>query len=181
MVAFMELTRFKKFLVSLWFVGIVLWIGGSLVRYIIAYDIFEPGTQLELKKNLAEQEILLGVRHFAIGTAYTASGFIVALICWIVLLPSIAKKFKANGWLLMGSVLFAIASVFELILLYMDIQLSTYIFWNFPITFNSYEIQTFFYKRLKNLSFMFVYNWLSIVTILFFIVFKPLTKKGDEN
>lgn len=178
----MDLTKFQKFLVSLWFIGIVLWIGGSLVRYIIAYDIFEPGTQLELKKSFSEKEALLGVRHFAIGTAYTGTGFIIAFLCWLILLPSFAKKFKLQGWLFMGSFLFGIASIFELILFYMDIRLSSYVFWSFPIYFDSYEIQTFFYKRLKNLSFMFVFNWFAIATIIFFIVFRPLTKQRiNEN
>lgn len=173
----MILTKFQKFLVSLWFIGIVLWTGGSLVRYIIAYDIFEPGTQLELKKSLSEKEILLGVRHFAIGTAYTGTGFAVAFLCWLTLLPSFTKKFKLQGWLFMSSVLFGIASIFELILLYMDIRLSSYVFWSSPIDFNSYEIQTFFYKRIKNLSFMFVFNWFAVVVIMFFVVFRPLTKQ----
>lgn len=176
----MNLTKFQKLLISLWLVGIVLWIGGSLVRYIIAYDIFEPGTQLELKKSLSEKEILLGVRHFAIGTVYTGIGFVVAFLCWLALLPSLAKKFKSQGWLFMSSFLFGVASIFELILLYMDIQLSTYIFWGSTLHFNSYEIQTFFYKRIKNLSFMFVFNWFAVATILVFIAFRPLTKHQDD-
>ncbi len=173
----MNLTKFQKLLISLWLVGIVLWIGGSLVRYIIAYDIFEPGTQLELRKSLSEKEILLGVRHFSIGTAYTGTGFAVAFLCWFILLPSFTKKFKLQGWLFMSSVLFGLASIFEFILLYMDIRLSTYIFWAPLLHFNSYEIQTFFYNRIKNLSFMFVFNWFAVATILFFIVFRPLTKQ----
>lgn len=177
----MNLTKFQKLLISLWLVGIVLWIGGSLVRYIIAYDVFEPGTQLELKKSLSEKEILLGVRHFAVGTAYTGTGFVVAFLCWLVLLPSFAKKFKLQGWLFMGSVLFGLASILELILLYMDIRLSIYIFWSSTLHFNSYEIQTFFYKRIKNLSFMFVFNWFAVATILFFIVFRPLTKQQVDE
>ncbi len=178
----MALNRFQKILIFLWSVGIILWIGGSIVRASIVYDIFEPRiNSIAFRDWVTENFALWTVRHFSIGSLYTGIGFVLALVSSISLFPSMKKKFKFEGWLMMSYLLFFLAALSEFFLLYNDIRLGLYVFFNDNLDYYSSEIQTFFHNRFAKLNFLMVYNWLAIFTILFLFVFKPLKKRQNEE
>lgn len=178
----MKLSGFHKFFISLWFIGVILWIGGSIVRTTLAYDLFQAKKKLILKQYFKENDALLTARQYAVGSFYTEFGFVLSFVSAIVLLPTFRKNFRKRGWLLMAYILFSIASIFEFVLMYFDIRLALYIFSGATdLNYNAYEIQQFFVWRLQNLSFLIIYNWLTIVSIIFLIVYGPLTKLESEN
>lgn len=178
----MEIGKFQKFLLAILSIGLVLWIGGSIVRTAIVYDIFEPEYQtLKFRYWVDEKIALLTVRHFAIGSLYTELGFILSLFSTIMLFPKIKNYLKREGWLFMSLVLLLLAFISEAILLYFDIRLGLYIFFNQNISYYSSEVQNFFFKRFIKYNFLIVYNLLAVFTIIFFFVFKPLRKNGETE
>lgn len=178
----MKFTYLQKLFIALWFVGVIIWIGGSIVRTTIGYDLFETQKLLTLKQYYTKNDALITARYFAIGSLYTEVGFIISFISAIVLFPTLRKLFKKKGWLLMSYILFVLASISEFILLFFDIKLSLYIFSGASnLSYNAYEVQKYFQWRLQNLSFLVIYNWLAIFSIIFFIVFSPLARLENED
>lgn len=173
----MEFTKSQKLFIALFFIGLIIWIGGSIVRTTIAYDIFETGENtLKFKFWVDEKIALLTVRHFAIGSLYTSFGFLLAITSFLIISSKLVKYFKSNGWLLMSFILFSISAIFELINIYFDVRLGSYIFFESNLSYFSKEVQTFFYNRLTKYNFSTIYNWLAAFTIIVFMVYKPLKK-----
>lgn len=173
----MEFTKVQKLFISLFFIGVVIWIGGSIVRTAVAYDIYElKENTLQLRYWVDEKIALLTVRHFTIGSLYTSLGFLMSFFSFIAIFSKLTKHFKTNGWLLMSFFLFSLAAISEIILIYFDIRLALYVFLNSNLSYFSNEVQSFFFHRFTKFSFLMVYNWLAIFTIIVFLVFKPLRK-----
>ncbi|MCX7908259.1 MAG: hypothetical protein N2560_01910 [Ignavibacteria bacterium] len=173
----MEVTKTKKLFVALFFIGCIIWIGGSIIRTAIVYDIYEPYEKsLKFRYWVDEKIALMTVRHFSIGALYTAFGFLLTFISFLNLFSWIKTRFKTDGWLLMSVILYILSVISELILLYFDLRLGLYVFFQSNISYFSNEIQTFFFRRFVNYNFLMVYNWLAIFTIIFFLLFKPLKK-----
>lgn len=178
----MRFTNTQKVFISLWFIGVILWIGGSVVQTTLAYDLFQPKKILTLKTFFNESDALINIRNFTVGSVYIQIGFLLAFLSAIVLFPTLKANFRTRGWLLMSYILFTISSIFGLILLYFDIRLSLYIFYGSSnLSYQAYEVQKFFVWRLQNISFMILYNWFAIISIIFLIVFGPLTEIQCEN
>lgn len=178
----MELTKREKSFVSLFFIGIIIWIGGSITRSAIAYDIFELGKQTIVLRPWVDEKIaLITVRNFAVGSIYTIAGFLLSFISFLFLFPKIKSSFKREGWLLISTILYAIAVASEIFLSYYDFRLNLYVFFSSKVNYFSSEIQLFFYDRLRKFSFLIIYNWLAIITIIFFFIFKPLRRNEEQR
>ncbi|MFN3307148.1 MAG: hypothetical protein ACK42Z_08195, partial [Candidatus Kapaibacteriota bacterium] len=163
----MELSKKEKIFVSLFFIGVIIWIGGSITRGAIAYDIFELNKQTIVLRPWVDEKIAsITVRNFAVGSIYTIIGFLLTVVSFLFLLTKIKSNFKKEGWLLISTILYALAFVSEIILSYFDIKLNLYVFFSSNVSYYSQEIQTFFYVRLKKFSFLIIYNWLAIFTII---------------
>lgn len=111
-----------KCIASLVAMSAVLWFGGSIVRYAIAFDVFLPGT-LTVKPFLTPGEVNATVRFFAITGFYTAVCYAVTWVFSIILMLQLRGRLKANGWLFMSFVLFYLASPIELYQLWYDVRL----------------------------------------------------------
>lgn len=178
----MKITSVQKLFIALWFIGVIIWIGGSIVRTTIGYDLFEAQKLLTLKQYYTKNEALITARHFAIGSLYTEVGFIISFVSAIILFPILKRHFKRKGWLLMSYTLFFFASISEFILLFFDIKLSLYIFSGASnLSYDAFEVQKYFHWRLQNLSFLIIYNYLAIFSIIFFITFSPLARLENED
>jgi len=176
-----KLKTYQKVFVCLFLIGVVIWIGGSMVQTVIAYDIFEPKVNsISFRYWVNDDLALWTVRHFAIGSLYTNSGFFLALVSSIVLFSHLKNFLKTEGWVFMSCILFSLAVISQLILLFWDIRLGLYVFFSNNLNYYSNEIQTFFHRRFAKFNFMIVYNWLALFTILIFSIFQPL-KKCKKN
>ncbi len=179
----MDLSKKGKIFVTLFFIGIIIWIGGSITRSSIAYDIFElSNKQTIVLRPWADEKIaLITVRNFAVGSIYTITGFLLTVVSFFFLLPKIKSNFKKEGWLLISTFLYVLAFVSEMILSYFDVRLNLYVFFSSSVSYYSQEIQSFFYDRFKKFSFLIIYNWLAIFTIVFLFFFKPLRKNEEQR
>ena len=172
-----------KILLTLFALGLIFWIGGTLVRAPIAFDMFEPGTQFQLKENYSTEVRMHSVYLYTMLSPYPGTGFIVAFITGIILMIRWRKYMKSHGWLLMSSVLFIIASIIEIILLYYDLKLGMTIYWYDVDNFWNENIQTFFVQRYRDIiiSTLSGLGFLSAMTIVIYTIWQPLNKNKSND
>ncbi len=173
----MKIDIVNKFIQITLAIGLILWIGGNVVRYAIAYDLFVPGTELTLK-NWYSPEIQLNiVSIFRIASFYTFSGYCLTIISTIILIIINKSKFKNNGWMLISSILILLTLPIESILAYFDIKIMSG-FNNLEIkSFDSEIIKTYFLGRLKHWFIPGSLSFLSGMSAVIIAVWKPLVKK----
>jgi len=115
-------TIWTKIFLTIFVIGLSIWIGGTIVRYAIAYDVFVPGTELELKNWYSDTEMVTTVHLFRIAAFYTIFGFCSAFVSVIVLFAYWKKDLKKHGWLFISFVLFFLATPIEFYLIYYTIS-----------------------------------------------------------
>jgi hypothetical protein len=93
---------FKTFF-FLYLVGGALWLGGSVTRLFVIYDLYVPGT-VELKAAQTEEMRMHTIRLFAQSSAITGWGFALLALGGIVCSILAAKHFRTHGWMLMMSI-----------------------------------------------------------------------------
>ena len=124
-----------KIFITILVFGMILWIGGNVVRNVIAYDLFIPGTALELKNWYSDETRLTTVSLFRISGFYTIVGFCMAFVSSVVLFVYLRKYLKIKGWFFMALILVFLASPVEFYLMYYDIKII--------LAFNAMEINSF--------------------------------------
>ena len=172
----MKINIFNKFLQTTLAFGLILWIGGNIVRYAIAYDLFVPGTELILK-NWYPPEIQLNiVSIFRIASFYTIIGYIMTVISAIIFIFIYKSHFKNNSWMLISSILIIITIPIEIVLMYFDIKIILG-FNNLEInSFDCEIIKTYFLDRLKYWIIPGSLSFLSGISAVFIGIWKPLVK-----
>ena len=166
---------FLTFLVS----GLIMWIGGSIVRTGVAFDIFVPFSNMILKQSYNDAIRLYAVQLFSNSALYTGIGFTLFFIGYISLSLILSDKFKRFGWIFMAMMLFILATPYGLYELYLDIKL--YFVLQYPgITFNDQGIKDFFFLRYTKLSIWGALSYLMAVTAVLICIWRPLDKMKYE-
>jgi len=115
-------TRFQRLLAFLGIMGGIIWLGGSIVRAAIAFDLFIPGT-LTFKPTMSAEAMLQTIRLFGVTAFYTmvSYGFFVVLgtAFWL----SLRGLWRVRGGVFIAGVLFLLYVPVEAIQLYYDIHL----------------------------------------------------------
>ncbi len=172
-----------KILLTLFALGFIIWIGGTIVRAPIAFDLFETGTQLQLKEEYSSEVRMHSVYLYTMLAPYTGIGFIIALITGIALMIRWRRYMKNQGWLLMSSILFIIASIIEIIILFYDLKLGVTIYWYDVTNFWNENLQKYFVNRYKNIviSTLSGLGLLSALTIVIYTIWQPLNKSKEKT
>jgi hypothetical protein len=176
-------TATSKIFLTLLVFGVILWLGGSLVRMSTAYDIYVPFSQMELKADYSDTARLHTVKLFAMGALYTGIGFSSAFFGFVLLGFYLRKQLKQYGWLFMALVLFILSAPWGFYEMYLDIQLNFAIM-DKGITFDSATINDLFVTRFSKLSFWPVLSYMAAITGVLTLVWRPLNKytgKSEEN
>lgn len=168
----------EKIIITILAIAFTIWIGGTLIRGTIAYDIFEPGTRLVLKQNYDQGKLFYNSYIYASSSLYTTVSYLVVFICAIFLNVLGAKGLRQRGWLFMALALFYISAPMEFINIYYDIKLSMDIFFGGVNDFASWSVQHWYLGKLKSvtLSTLSGIAFLANITALVFIIWKPLNK-----
>ncbi|MCS6807690.1 MAG: hypothetical protein RML40_03265 [Bacteroidota bacterium] len=128
-----QLQRFSFFLAAL---GATIWLGGFIVRAVIGFDLFIPGT-LTFKSDMPSYAQAQTLRLFAQSGLYTIAGYGLFIIAGGYLWFSYRHMWRTRGGLFMGGALFALYIPIELWQIYFDIQLIQLIqyssYGNFPL------------------------------------------------
>lgn len=99
-----------------------MWLGGTNIRAIIAFDLFETGT-LNYKTWLmpdAERQTF----HLVAQTAlYTIIGYLATLTGFTIYLRKTQLSLRENGWLMMSAIMFYMFTPVEIYQIWYDIQL----------------------------------------------------------
>lgn len=154
----------------------MIFVGGNIVRYAIAYDLFIPGTALKLKDWYSEAVRINTIHLFGVVSFYTIVGFISAFVSSFLLFILRKSDLKRYGWLFMAFVLFFLASPVEFYLIYNDIHLIIAMNSNQIHSFANPDIQNYFIFRLTKLTIPAFLAFLAIITSVIMVVWQPLNK-----
>lgn len=116
-------SRFSRLLLALFLVGAVLWLGGTVVRAAVGYDVFIPGT-LEYKPTLDDTERVTAIRLFVSTAAYTGWAFAIAALSVVVLSVRERAAYARRGWMLMIAIMCWIVIPLQGWSIYYDYQLA---------------------------------------------------------
>jgi len=170
-----------KFLAIIYVLGMVIWLGGSIIRTVIAYDIYVPATELQMKTNYSDEMRLHNVRLFGMGALYTEISYGVAAFAAIFLFFLLRKEFKTKGWILISLLLFLITLPLESLLMYYDIKLNLAIQYDLLKSFNQDVVRDYFISRFTKLNFMAPSAYLCGASSLIMAVWRPLEKTEFTN
>ncbi len=165
-----------KIFISILAFGIIVWIGGTIVRNAIAFDLFVPGTELELKNWYSEEVQLTTVSLFRIAGFYTIIGFCMTFASSVFLCYYFRKYLKTKGWLFMAFVLIFIASPMEFYLMYYDIKIILAFNNQLVNSFNDKIVQDYFLARYSELTIPATMSFLASIAAVFMVIWRPLDK-----
>lgn len=165
-----------KIFISILTFGIIIWIGGNIVRSAIAYDLFVPGTALELKNWYSDETRLITVSLFRIAGFYTIVGFCMTFVSSAFLCYYLRGIYKSKGWLFMAFVLIFLASPIEFYLMYYDIKIILAFNNEMIKSFNDQIVQDYFIGRYNKLTIPATMSLLASVSAVILTIWRPLDK-----
>lgn len=167
-----------KIFITIAAIGMVLWFGGSIMRGIVAYDMFEPTTESMSRKVADPVRAYAGIYYFSSMAVYTAAGFITAFISIIVINIKLRKSIKKLGWLFMVFVLFYFTVPIESIRIWYDVNLSIAIFQDGIKDVSNIAIEEYFFERYESnlLTTIFTLSMMANLTALIYLIWRPLDR-----
>ncbi|GAB1370465.1 hypothetical protein MASR1M45_05260 [Candidatus Kapaibacterium sp.] len=172
----------KKVLYFLFALGFIIWFGGSIVRNVIIFDLFVPAQELTFEPKYDDSIINYNIELYVATSLYTNVSYAVIFVISLILLYSERRNLRQHGWLFMSFIVFFIASPIIIYNIYLDLGLSFAIFYH-DFSFLNYGIKTEIFNRYKsNLNTVLSgISYLSTITILFYIIWKPLKNPNDKT
>jgi hypothetical protein len=155
-----------------------LWFGAYIARLLVTYQMFEPN-ELLLKSYLSNNDLSAVFQTIFPLVNLTLFSYSMMIVSFTIFIISTDLKLKENGWLFIISMIIYLTLPFETVLLSIDYKLFI-IFVNEQ--FNSNEILKLIIQRITILSSFPVILVLSYITIPYFLIVKPFSKKSkNEN
>jgi len=170
-------TKIRIFLL-LFSISFIFWLGGNLIRSIIAFSVFEPFATQTLVRQVSNDILMQSVYLFSASSSYTIPAYLLSVLSAIFLTIIFREKLKDNGWLMMCIILFFSTLPINLILIYFDIRLSIEVFWNSRWEFYHPEITKYFLNRIISPLWNSLggISFLANLTIIYLVIFQPLKK-----
>ncbi len=159
----------------------IIWLGGSVVRNAVIFDIFMPGNILTFKSGYSKEMIDYNIYLFTSGATYTNFAYGLSFLAMVIIAVSERKLIRTQGWLFMSIVLFLIVSPVVFYNIYLDFGLSRAIFYNDVSFLEDMDIQQSIFMRYKN-TFNTVFSgiaYLANANIIAYAIWKPLTKQNS--
>lgn len=162
---------FTKLFASISLTAAAVWIGSYLVKIFLIYNLFQP-EDLALKERYLHGDLnnVLFTLLPAFTTAFTA--YVIFIFAFIVFLSLSKHSLKQNGWLFISVLIVIITFPFEMYLMLTDYKIINLLLLE---SFNTDAILQLIRDRITTLSSFPVIALLSYISILFLIIFKPLT------
>ncbi len=174
-------TKTDKLILSLMAIGYILWMGISLARSFIAFDLVKPGEEIVLNSAYSTNIAMQSVYIFSMLSVYSDIGFAIAALCVIILFILKRKQLRSKGWMFMAIILFILCVPAETVLIYHDIQLGLSVFWDNVRDINHPAIQDHFIGRLTNplITVPSGLSFLSGLTAIVFVIWRPLNNQNN--
>ena len=178
------LPTWQKVLLTLSAIGFMLWIGGSVVRTTIAYDLFVPGT-LVYKPELPRDAVAQTLHVYGITALYVWVGYGMALSGFLPVFISLRRRWRSYGWLFMAGVLFLMFIPLEAVFAYFDWRISQTV--GIGLGFDIEEAKSLLLEAFS-LKFLGDFGsgarWLTVfgyLAAIAFIVWRPLHRQIPET
>lgn len=174
----MILKTYQKLLLGFFLFGMCIWVGGSLVRSVVAFDLFMPTSDFALRPGLLNEERIQSVYVFTITAAYTDVSYLVSFLMFLIFSFTSASNFRKHGWLFMMAVLFFGFAPINFINIYYDWQLAQVVYFNNIREFSDPGVYEFFIARFKSilLNSATTLGLFSSITVVVLFVFRPVDK-----
>jgi hypothetical protein len=175
-------SKSDKFFLMLLIAGAVLWLGGSIVRAAIGFDIFIPGT-LDRKPFLTDAQVNYSLRLYGITAFYTLTGYGMTVLAAVWLTISLRRSLKRNGGIFMALVLLYVCLPVEVYAAVLDIKLIQ-ASQNIPFDelMSGTYLQTLFAERLgAKMSAAGFLTLIAYSTSIVFLAWRPLTQKPENK
>lgn len=166
---------------SIYVLAIAVWLGGSLIRLAVAYDIYVPATELSMKTHYTDELRLHTVRLFGMGALYTDIAYGCAIFAVIILLILMKGKMRIKGWPVISFTLFLLTVPLEVLMIYFDIRLNLAIHNGLLTTFNSDLVRDFFISRFTKFNFVSPSAYLCGASSLIFSIVRPLDRYKSDS
>ena len=155
-----------------------IWLGAYILRMFISYRLFDIDMNLIGNLNTANLEGFLFAFTPAVNTTFIT--YIIFVLSFSIFLFTSKMILKENGWLFIITLIVYITLPFEVYLMTIDYKMILGL--NYSATVNADYIISLIKDRFENLSSFPVIIILSYCSAYFFLIFKPLTqKKNNEN
>ena len=119
------MTRSTKFFLLFLLLGGVIWIGGGIVRMVVGYSVFVPGT-LEWNPIQSDAARLQSIWLYTLLGGWTGWSSAVAVIGGIGSMINLRSYFRRHGWLVMASILFCLVIPIQAYIVSEDYRLWTF-------------------------------------------------------
>lgn len=153
-----------------------IWLGAYISRLLITYQMFEA-TELTLKSYITDNISSIFQTTYPL-VNLTIFSYLIMIVSFTIYLVISNLKLRENGWLFIITMIIYITLPFEIVLLLIDYKLFI-LFINEQFT--SELILQLVVDRITRLSSFPIILLLSYLSIPYFIIFKPFTKKSSNE
>ncbi len=152
-----------------------LWMGAYFARLLVFYQLFEP-KELILRPAFNEQNLhaVLIVLNSLIILAVVL--YLIFIITYFIFITISKVSLKQNGWLFIVTAIIFLTLPFELYLISFDYKIISSVLTG---NFSPVQIINIITKRFEVLSSFPVIELFCYFSIIYFILFQPLTKKNS--
>jgi len=170
-------TKSNRLALTLLILAAIFWLGAINIRALIGNELLNYD-QFNFKTSIPPDRENTIFQMMSNASLVIIISYAIVLICAIWFMKSTKLKIKQNGWLLMCAILFFMFSPVEIYTYYLDVKFML-LFQTHPV--NHDELLRLFGKRLGALSGVPVIALLCYYAIIPILVYRPLTKKTDEE
>jgi hypothetical protein len=154
-----------------------IWLGAYVARLLTTYQLFEA-EDLTLKEYITQNNITAIFHSTYPIVNLTIFTYLVMLISFTIYLVFSELKLKENGWLFITALIIYLTLPFEFILMLIDYNLFVLFM---KEEFTSELILPLIVNRITKLGSFPIILLLSYISIPYFIIFKPFTKKPKHE
>ena len=172
-----------KVLLTIFVFGFVIWLGGTIFRTSIAYNLFKIGPQMELKPEYTNIERINTIYLFSTTSLMTGIAYCLSVVSGSLLAVMLRKEFKDKGWIFIIFCLFVFTVPIQSYFLYMDYELANAVYYKKILDFYHPDIQNFFVLRFKSITngSLRTMLLLSGFTCILYAVWQPLDNNNNRK
>lgn len=171
-------TKTEKFFLSIFAIALIIWLGGTITRTIIAYDNYIPFSQFELKPEYSEEIRIHNIYLFTNLSIFSIISFFAMVISAFIIFFYNIRLLKEKGWLFMAFVLFFLTIPVEIYSIILDINLLIALREGMK-NFSEIASQNFIKNKFQYLSIIQPLVFLSYFSGIIILILKPLDKSKN--
>lgn len=176
-------TKLIKIICSIFAFAFVVWLGGTVFRTSLAYNLFTVGIDMHLKPLYSNLERMNTIYLFSTTALLTDIAYCICVIAAVALAFNMKGHLKKRGWLVISFVLFALTLPIQAYFINMDWHLTNTVYYRGITDFYHPDVQKYFVKRFMDVSNA---SMRSIVllfafTIILYLIWQPLDKTKIQN